>query len=601
MTTFPTEFLFSRLSDFWDFFKDREDVKNAWDGYTRKGQALNSLLRQANLSKSLATLPIFDRNDLEYFVFPNLVRRNDQELNGPFYSFEIDPTIFFIKDLHEKIDDVTLDRLLTPPNFYHVRTGTGADAGTVFLDFFRGVEPASIGQTFWTQGSDLVVGTGTTFLTSVEVGDIIQGYDRNFYKVAQLLSDTQLKIQGATKLGESVGQGNGAQTVFQLAATANVIVPSAQVFFNGALVPSASYTVTPQGLLTFLVAPSSSVSAITASYYLGYPAPTVTNRSTAKESIPTRLLSRGVYRDRKTIFTNFGTAIGINKPTSFQYLNEVRGIYFARYNGPTNDNMTLGAGILIGLPFAPAGQVNQIATSVPKSVTVNQNLIQVPAPLTITVAAGQKLTRDFSLLTTGVRTADFINAPDIFGLAPLVSNPEKFFTFYVVVSGAYATYVATQTGQPIDYTQLLQFIADIKPTYTKAMVLTNLDFLDEKVGLFVGPVGVTDALDAAPTLEFNLLNFAIHPAFLAQNGFADEAALVLSGLVNMDLDSVGIYEGLGHFYDALLIDTLVFNLPNFQVPFAPPNMDDDTVILQESLQIHTETGGIPGALLYSWP
>lgn len=600
MANFPTEFLFKRLSDFWDKFDDREDVKNVWDAYLRKANALKSSLIQADLSKSLKTIGLFDKNQFEYFIFPGLVRRTDLETNGPFYVYEIDADIFFIKNLNERIDDTLANRVLSPPNYFKTEAGAGADLGKTFIKFMRGVAPVQAGETFWTNGSDIV--TGSQFTLSAEVSDIIQGQNGKFYKIIQVQSDTSIRIQGQTVFGEDVGPGTGAQTVYQLAATSLVIPSSVEVFSDGIPVSPANYTVTAGGVLTFLTAPAATVKSITVNYYLGYDGPTSPARRTVIESIPSRLFSTAVYRDRRSVFTNFGTAIGLDKPTSIQYLNEVRGIYFARYNGPTVANMALGGGILTDIPFSERGVVSSISEISPKNVIVGSNLIQIPDPLTIAVTAGQSLPRDFNLISDGIRAADFISAPDIFGLEPLKSDPAKFFTFLMVVKGSYAVFVATTTGRPLDYALLKKFANDIKPTYAKLAVVTDIDFVTENMNLFVGPVSVTNALDAAATLEFNLLNFAVIPEFLTVNGFVDEAALVASGKVDMDSDSVGLFETLEidevtGIYTPVAIDTLEQNMVNSGAFGGPPPdaMDDDSIPLVESLQLNEAVGTPPGS------
>lgn len=539
---FQTEFLFRRLSDFWGPFEGREDIKNIWDAVLQKSQALNSQLLQSDLSKSLATVPLVDRNDLEYFIFDTLVRRADLETNDNlFWSFEVDPAIFFVENMHEKIDRLDINRILTPPDFFGLRDVDGKKV----LDFFRGVAPERVGQTQWTRGSDTVTGTGTIFTVDVAVDDILQGQNLVFFKVSEVVSDTELKIQGPTVSGEDLGPGDGATAVFQLAAAENVIPASVEIFFDGNAVDPVGFTVTPEGEVTFTAAPLSSVASITANYFLGYTGPTATNRRTIRESIPKRLLSRAVYRDRRALFTNFGTQIGLDKPTSIEYLSEVRGIYFARWRGPTRFNMNLGSGILTGIPFSERGQVLSVGAATPtietSTVLVGQRVITVPPPLEVTVSAGEPLTQDFNLLTDGVETRDFISHPDFFDLEPLKSDPGKFFKFFVVVKGSYAVYIVTETGQPLDYSRLHRFRADIKPAYTDSAVLTDIDFISDNLNFFIGAVSVTNAFDAAQTLEFNYINFTIIPEFLTVNGFADEAAAVASGTCDMDSDSIGIF------------------------------------------------------------
>lgn len=596
MATFQTEYLFKRLSDFWSFFEDREDIKNIWDGYLRKAQALKSLLAQADFSKSLKSIPIFDRNDLEYFVLQSLVRRSDRELNSPFFVYEVDPSTFFIGELTEKIDDLTVSGSMSPGVHYRIVDGAGADEGKVFLEFLRGVSPKSIGETFWTQGSDVMTGVGLA--AKLAVGDIVQAPNASFLKVIEVISDTSIRVQGQTVFAEDLGPGDGATTVFPLVATANVISSSVSIRFDGVDVPSANYVVTPGGIVTFAIAPSASVVSIEADYHLGYTGVTSYGRRTSRETIPVRLASRAVYRNRRSVFTNFGTAIGLDRPTSFQYLNEVRGIYFARYNGPVTDNMDLGGGILIGLPFSERAKIIKTKTTDPKFVIAGESLISVQPPLTIQVAAGQQLARDFNLLTDGIRTADFINAPDIFNLAPLKTDPARFFTFLVVVNGSYALHVATTTGSPIDYTLLKRFAKDIKPSYTDYRIMTNVDTITDSLNFFIGAVDVTQALDATCTLEFNCINYSVIATpsnFLAVNGYADEDALVAAGVCDMDCDSIGIVEGIEQILDSVGISTLSGNWVNFgTAPFGDP-MDDSTLPLLEGLTVENAISTPPGS------
>lgn len=596
VTTFQTEYLFKRLSDFWSFFEDREDIKNIWDGYLRKSQALKSLLVQADFSKSLKSIPIFDRNDLEYFVFQSLVRRSDRELNSPFFVYEVDPSTFFIGELTEKIDDLATSTSLAPNVHYRIVDGSGVDDGKVFLEFLRGVSQRSIGETFWTQASDLVAGAGLA--AKLVVGDIVQAPNASFFKVIEIVSDTSIRVQGQTVFSEDLGPGDGVTTIFPLAATANVIPSSVSITFDGVDVPSANYAVTPGGIVTFAMAPAASVVSIEVDYYLGYPGVTSYGRRTSAESIPVRLASRAVYRNRRSVFTNFGTAIGLDKATSFQYLNEVRGIYFARYNGPVTDNMDLGGGILIGLPFSERAKILKTQTTDPKYVIAGESLIQVQPPLTIQVSAGQQLDRDFNLLTDGIRTADFINAPDIFNLDPLKTDPARFFTFLVVVNGSYALHVATTTGSPVDYTLLKRFAKDIKPSYTDYRVVTNIDTISDSLNFFIGAVDVTQALDATCTLEFNCINYSVivTPSnFLAVNGYADEDALVAAGVCNMDCDSIGIVEGIEQMVDSFGISTLEGNWVNFGTPPFGDPMDDSTLPVLEGLTVENAISTPPGS------
>lgn len=594
---FSSNYIFGLISDFWQIFEDRPDLENAWDGHLQKAEAMTLLARQAGFSKSLATIPLFDKDELRYFDFSKLERVPTLETNNAFYVFKVDEDIFFIREFHEAIDGIgKAQRILVSPRDFEV------DAG--ILKFKRGVQPTGIGATSWLQGSENVTGTGIG--DKVVVGDIIQAPNANFFKIIEVVDSDTLTITGKTVFGEDLGPGDGILDTFPLATTSFVNDATSgageiQVFFDGVQQDSGggvNFSVTAAGVLTFATPPGSNVQSITVNYFSTYPGTDASIVNTTKESLPVRLLTRSLFIDRRSIFTNFGIAVNHDKPTSLQYLNEVRGIYFARWKGPTPFAMSLGGGILTGIPFAERGTVRRVATTSPKQVVVDDQILDIPDSLNITVNVGDQLTEDFNLVTDGIRTADYINDPELFNLEPLKSDPARYFTFFLIVSGSYAVEVATETGQPIDYTAIKQFKLDVKPTYTDCMVLTDIDFIEDGLNFFIGAVDVTNLMVAESTLEFNCLNFAIIPEFLTNNGFADEAALLASGLCDMDSDAIALVEDVAPISDCVFISTLENNLVNFGVsPPGTEDMDLNTIPFTESMDINEAEGTPPGSFI----
>jgi hypothetical protein len=91
---------------------------------------------------------------------------------------------------------------------------------------------------------------------SIELADVL----RSELIISGIISETQLNVvqavtHGTDIAGESVGTGTGAQLIFQLNETANVIPSSVILFLNGTQVSALDYTVTPAGVVTFVVAP----------------------------------------------------------------------------------------------------------------------------------------------------------------------------------------------------------------------------------------------------------------------------------------------------------------------------------------------------------
>jgi hypothetical protein len=93
--------------------------------------------------------------------------------------------------------------------------------------------------------------------TSIELADVF----RTELIIASIISETQLNIvqavtHGTDIIGEDVGLGTGAQLIYQLNAVANVIPSGVVIFVNGLQVSALDYSVTPAGVVTFIVAPS---------------------------------------------------------------------------------------------------------------------------------------------------------------------------------------------------------------------------------------------------------------------------------------------------------------------------------------------------------
>lgn len=104
--------------------------------------------------------------------------------------------------------------------------------------------------------------------SAVELADVA----RAELIIAAVTSETTVTLvqpvtQGTIVLNEVVGTGTGAQTGFQLSATANVISSSVVLFLNGVQQSSTSFVATSAGAISFVSPPGLGVT-ITANYEL---------------------------------------------------------------------------------------------------------------------------------------------------------------------------------------------------------------------------------------------------------------------------------------------------------------------------------------------
>lgn len=130
-------------------------------------------------------------------------------------------------------------------------------------------------------GSQVFTDTGAAFITAgVPVGSVIRlqspasvelaDIDREELIIAQVNSQTQVTLvspvtRGTIITGEADGTGTGAQTVFHLGNTSNVITTSVVMFVDGVQQNSTAFTVTSSGVVTF-VSPPGLNAVVTADY-----------------------------------------------------------------------------------------------------------------------------------------------------------------------------------------------------------------------------------------------------------------------------------------------------------------------------------------------
>ena len=212
------------------------------------------------------------------------------------------------------------------------------------------------------------------------------------------------------------------------------------------------------------------------------------------EDPPDRLWAEYTYIDNSaTIEANFGLAAGFTLDDlaslsgDVDYLSAVRGLWYAFFNGPTPDNVRVGAQIFLALPFAEqAGTIEEIRADF--SPTNGRILIRdldnpeivrsyaYPADLDLETnsetgedyAVGDSVSQ-FAPLVKGVEVNDYISSPTWYsGIVQqgAFSEVQKYHTFSVRVDSAVFD---------LDSLLLVQdFAVTLRATYTYPAVTVAL-------------------------------------------------------------------------------------------------------------------------------
>lgn len=225
---------------------------------------------------------------------------------------------------------------------------------------------------------------------------------------------------------------------------------------------------------------------------------------------PFRLWAEHTLVDNEPLIeANFGSVIGLTRdrvPDTVDYLSAVRGLYYARYNGPTVRNLRIALQIFLGLPFAEEpGTIVEIRTDLGTQRgrilvrdTENSRIVRsytFPRTLTLEVnpATGKvyevgDAVEQFAPLVSGVEVIDWINNPTWF--AGLIAQgafyePQKYHTFMVRVSSDAFSLQSLLFAQ--------SFVQSAKPKHTDPFYVVNLV-----------PSRDGDEIDVIDTIEMNL-------------------------------------------------------------------------------------------------
>lgn len=261
---------------------------------------------------------------------------------------------------------------------------------------------------------------------------------------------------------------------------------------------------------------------------------------------PNRLWAEYTYLDNSPLIeANFGYVIGLgldqlaDLPGNVDYLSAVRGLWHSFYNGPTLENLRIGAQILLGLPFAEEDSyIEEIRTDfspkygrillrdkknpqIIRSYRFPNVLLMEKNPQTgVRYVAGDFVTQ-FAPLVEGVEILDYVKDPLWFQgylNQGVFYEVEKYYRFAVKVDTA-AFNINTLMF-------VRNFILQAKPVYTYPIFVVQYT---------VGETEISTTDERATTVSLSLYDSA-RADLLGSSFILDEPRSAFGGVRNQ-LDS----------------------------------------------------------------
>lgn len=273
------------------------------------------------------------------------------------------------------------------------------------------------------------------------------------------------------------------------------------------------------------------------------------------------------WKSENRIANNFGVMVQEELADSTEYLNAIKGMYYAYWYGPTLRNIRNGLNIFFGLPFAErAGIVHAIEDN---SITIKHGYRDYTTydlgDSTTHLSIGDNIER-FDVLTGDIEVSDYISKAkwwDTYAIDMInedfvgesltddarkaINNYSQYFTFGVKIDGErYSDLNIISPGIAV------RFLNKIRPKYTNHLFIVNNNFrsidpLDDKGEWLT--FNDDDFLEEYVmklhnTFMFNYINYV---AYIS--GFADNEPLTFDQYqtqnhesYDLDTDVLGLYE-----------------------------------------------------------
>lgn len=198
--------------------------------------------------------------------------------------------------------------------------------------------------------------------------------------------------------------------------------------------------------------------------------------------------------DESRVYSNFGANVPLTQESASEdYLNRVRGMHYALYNGPTLSAIKTGTLASIGLPLAiEAGKVTQVNTAYSGErgqIVVAGRSYLFPLSVGTSLSVGDSVAQ-FAPLCDGVTVKDYINTPTWFDDFGFVTEIQKYHTFAVDID--LDAFDASSLTAAAAINQAHTTLALMKPTHKDFLLVGSRALVDAE--------SVDDAIVLSPTL-----------------------------------------------------------------------------------------------------
>lgn len=198
--------------------------------------------------------------------------------------------------------------------------------------------------------------------------------------------------------------------------------------------------------------------------------------------------------DEARVYNNFGANTPLAKEAASEdYLNRVRGVYYALLKGPTLSSIKTGVLASVGLPLTiEAGKVTQINTAYSGErgqIVVAGRSYLFPLSVGTSLSVGDSVAQ-FAPLCDGVTIKDYINTPTWFDDFGFVTEIQKYHTFAVDID--LDAFDASSLTAATAIRQAHTTLALMKPTHKDFLLVGSRALVDAE--------SVDDAIVLSPTL-----------------------------------------------------------------------------------------------------
>jgi len=289
-----------------------------------------------------------------------------------------------------------------------------------------------------------------------------------------------------------------------------------------------------------------------------------------KEAPPEAMWAKRTLFDEETPWHNFGFLMDIYDTNSVQYLNALRGLWFAFWNGPKPENLRKALYLLFTLPSAlEDSTVTRVTTTVIETTSDDGviRLFEIPSGLVSVVTEGQEV-EEFQPLVDGIDVFDKTSLPGFVTTEIGRANIQRFLTpdasrgvgdtdetkaMRLLEEHTFLPQINVNAfvTPDINLGNVRTFLDAIQPlhkTYMFQIIVGAFEdqiLIDDKLGLDIG-------IDVTPNVDSNQTTFA-------ETTILDDYETVEDTNLNVDSDGMLFQESvfIEVYSFAILIDSFV--------------------------------------------